>query len=168
MEMHDGYVTGLAPVYRSDARLLVLGSMPGRVSLEAGAYYAHPRNAFWPLLYGFYGLRAEASYDARLRFAVEHGIALWDSAKSCRRPGSLDAAMRDIVGNDFGALFAACPRLRAVACNGARAYALFCKSPFAGLLPALRLPSTSPAHAAMGFEGKAQAWARAFSIAKEE
>lgn len=158
----------LSPVFRSDARLLVLGSMPGRVSLERAQYYAHAQNAFWPLLYGYFGKTPDADYESRLAFAVTHGVALWDSAAACVRAGSLDTAMRAVQINNFEAIFAACPKLRAVACNGAKACALFMKSPCAGRLPVLKMPSTSPAHAAMCREEKAAQWVQAFELLKKE
>lgn len=158
----------LAPVCGSDARLLVLGSMPGRISIQKAQYYAHPKNAFWPLLYGYFGQTPEEDYEKRLAFALAHGVALWDSAAACVRKGSLDAAMRDVQINDFEAIFAACPKLRAVACNGAKSYAMFMKSPYADRLPVLKMPSTSPAHAAMCREEKAARWAMAFELLKKE
>lgn len=150
-------------VCRPDARLLVLGSMPGRASLEAQQYYAHPRNAFWPILYSHFGVPLETAYEERLRFAIAHGVALWDSAAACERAGSLDADMKKITINDFTALFAVCPQIRAVACNGARAHALFMKSPWSARVRVYALPSTSPANAGMCFEEKAACWARALA-----
>lgn len=157
----------LPPVIRADARVLVLGSMPGQVSLAAGQYYAHPRNAFWPMLYAYFRQPIEENYEKRIAFALGHGIALWDSAAACMRTGSLDTAMREIELNDFGAVFAACPNLRAVACNGAKSYALFMKSAYATRLTVLAMPSTSPAYAAMRPEEKAAQWARVFALTKE-
>lgn len=157
----------LPPAYRSDARLLVLGSMPGRVSLERAQYYAHPRNAFWPMLYDYFGEPITDDYERRIDFARAHRIALWDSAAVCVRAGSLDTAMKQIQLNDFAALLAACPELRAVACNGARSYALFMQSACAQRLPVLALPSTSPANAAMDYAAKAARWAEAFALTRE-
>lgn len=156
----------LEPVYAADARVLVLGSMPGRVSLKRAQYYAHARNAFWPIIYGYFGARPDVEYEKRLAFAIAHGIALWDSAAACRREGSLDARMREIEINDFTRLFRECPCLKAVACNGQSAYRLFMKSPWSSYLPVFPLPSTSPAYAAIGFKEKAERWAKALAWAQ--
>ena len=152
------------PVFRADARVLVLGSMPGAASLAAAEYYAHPRNAFWPIMGALFGAGPELPYAARLQRLNGAGVALWDVIASCERPGSLDAAIdpASIQTNDFAALFAACPGIGHVFFNGAAAETAFRRHVRSRItLPPLqftRLPSTSPAHAARDFDAKLAAW----------
>lgn len=157
---------GFPWVARADARVLVLGSMPGQASLAATAYYAHPRNVFWEIMGVLFGAGRELDYDTRLARLAGAGVALWDVAHRCRRPGSLDAAIvRDSVEpNDFAALFRACPQLHTVCFNGGTAQELYRRrvlplDPAAGRPLAYHLlPSTSPAHAALDFAAKLARW----------
>ncbi len=159
-------VAGFAPVADADARILILGTMPGVVSLTEARYYANPRNAFWPIAAQLFGVVQASPYEARLQALRQAGVALWDVLADCERPGSLDAAIvsATAVPNDFGAFFAAHPALQVVGFNGARAAQLYRRHVLPTLgaqAPALRyvaLPSTSPAHAAQGFEQKLAAW----------
>ncbi|WP_374436129.1 DNA-deoxyinosine glycosylase [Inhella sp.] len=151
---------GLAPVWRADAELLILGSFPGAASLAAAQYYAHPRNAFWPLMAALTGqvdLPARP-YAERLRALVEARIALWDAVAACVRPGSLDSAIRAAEPSALPELVARLPALRAIACNGDAAWrqtqALLPGAPW----PLLRLPSTSPAHAGLSLADKRAHW----------
>ena len=154
------------PVLGPAPRLLILGSLPGRASLAAGEYYAHPRNLFWDLLGELAGAGRELAYPARIDLLRARGIALWDVIAEARRPGSLDTAI-DLAGarhNDIAALVAREPTLRAVAFNGAAARALFQRhiaprlAPRSRPLACLALPSTSPAHASMTRAAKLTAW----------
>ncbi len=156
------------PVFTPGCRVLVLGSMPGVASLQAGQYYAHPRNAFWSVLYALWGEAPAPRYEDRLAFATAHGVALWDAAATCLREGSGDAAIRGAVPNDFAQLFAACPGIRAVFFNGRLAQTLFTRlaGDTAGGRSLYLLPSTSPAHA-IPFEDKLAAW-RAVRVAAEQ
>ncbi len=157
-------VDSFSPVFRADAKVLILGSMPGEASLAAGCYYAHPRNAFWPIMGALFGAGPELPYADRLARLVEAGVALWDVIARCERSGSLDSSIApaSIVANDFPALFAACPGLRHIFFNGGTAESAFRRH--VGLpadtsrLQLRRLPSTSPAHAALGFAQKLDAW----------
>lgn len=152
----------------ADARVLVLGSMPGIASLRAGQYYAHPRNAFWPIVFSLWDAPLAADYAQRLAFARAHRIALWDAAHTCEREGSLDADMRRAEPNDFDGLMALAPGIRTVLCNGAASHAIVMRSGFPARygLRVLRMPSTSPAHT-MPFEQKRAAW-RVLREAAEE
>lgn len=153
-------LNGLAPVWRSDARVLVLGSFPGAASLSAQQYYAHPRNAFWPLMAALLeqpGL-PQLPYAQRLQCLVESGIALWDAVAACEREGSLDSAIRDAQPSDLPTLVTRLPGLRLIACNGASAFQQTERLLPGAPWPLLKLPSTSPAHAGLGAAAKLAAW----------
>ncbi|MFU2486542.1 DNA-deoxyinosine glycosylase [Thauera sp. WH-1] len=151
-------------VYRADARVLILGSMPGEASLAAGQYYAHPRNAFWPIMGALFDAGAELPYAERLERLTDAGVALWDVIAACVRAGSLDSAIThdSIEANDFAGLFAACPQVRHVFFNGIEAQKTFQRHVRGRIaLPELtftRLPSTSPTYASLRFEAKLDAW----------
>lgn len=155
----------LPPVLSPQTRLVLLGSFPGLASLQAGEYYAHPRNQFWPLLSALWGLDLRAlPYPQRLAVSGERGLGLWDVYASCRRAGSLDSAIRDAQPNDLGLLLRRAPALRAVAHNGAES-ARSMRVVHALGVAVHRLPSSSPANAGWSFERKLQAWRQAFESA---
>lgn len=154
-------VRSFAPITAPVAHTLILGSMPGIASLEAGQYYAHPRNAFWPIMGALYGVGPELPYAERVTALNANGVAVWDVLQSCVREGSLDTAIREEVPNDFADFFAVHPAIRRIGLNGGKAAASFRKHA-ACCLPANAvahiLPSTSPAHAARGLEEKCALW----------
>ena len=145
------------PVFAPDARVMIVGTMPSVQSLAHAQYYAHPRNAFWPILFDFFGEMPHNDYERKKALIRAHGLALWDAAACCEREGSLDSAMRGVVFNDFPSLYARCPGIEAVLCNGGTAHALFLSSGFAGNRTVVRLPSTSPAYT-LPYEKKRAAW----------
>lgn len=158
-------VASFPPIADRDARVLIVGSMPGAASLRAGQYYAHPHNAFWPIVGALFGARPDLPYAQRCAVLRRSGIAVWDVLQSCVRNGSLDAAIepRSMVPNDFAAFLAAHPRLGAVFCNGGTAWTCWQRhvAPRLGReppLPVVRLPSTSAAHASARPAAKLAAW----------
>lgn len=159
-------VRSFPPLEDRHARVLILGSMPGAASLAAAQYYAHPRNHFWPIMGRLFGAGPDLPYAKRVRRLKSCGIAVWDVLESCVRPGSLDADIEEgsIAVNDFAGFFDAHPGIGAVFFNGAKAESAYRRHVLKGLpspacaLPVRRLPSTSPAHAALSFEGKLAAW----------
>jgi double-stranded uracil-DNA glycosylase len=154
------------PISRKDAHTLILGSLPGRKSLERQQYYAHPQNAFWKLIERIFGAEAGLGYTQRTRLLVRHGIALWDVFAEAERPGSLDSAIvhSTAAANDFREFFRGHPQLRRVFFNGRKAEDIFRKRVLPQIeaeFPRIRyagLPSTSPAHAGMSFEKKLARW----------
>lgn len=155
-----GTIHGFPPIAGTDSQWLILGSMPSVESLRNREYYAHPRNALWRILGALVGFEPNAPYDARKAAVVAHRIAIWDVLAACERPGSLDSAIRTDSErpNDLPAFVAARPDLRAIAANGAKAHECL-RRHFPELATrALRLPSTSPAHAALDFDAKLAAW----------
>ena len=152
---------GFPPVVDAGVRVLVLGSLPGDASLAAAQYYGHPRNGFWRLI-GAVIERDLVSlpYDERLAALLAGGVGLWVVHAEAVRPGSLDAAIKDAADNDLTGLVDGLPRLRAVAFNGGAAAKAGTRllASRAGRLALAPLPSSSPAHAAMGLEAKREAW----------
>ena len=153
---------GLPPVARSDARLFVLGSLPGDASLAAQRYYAHPTNQFWRLLGGVIGEELRAlDYDKRLERLAERRIGLWDVIASASRQGSLDQAIRAAEHNRIEHLLRDFADLRAIAFNGSTAAAVGRR--LIGIPPQelalIDLPSSSAANTRSIAE-KALAWAQ--------
>ncbi len=157
-------IHSFAPVADGTARILILGSMPGAESLRAGQYYAHRRNTFWRIMGDLVGASADIPYVTRTRMLRNSGIALWDVLAACTREGSLDAAIdeRSIIANDLLCFLAQHRGITHVFFNGATAERCFARhvqpALETGLLQLQRLPSTSPAHAAMSYAQKLRAW----------
>jgi TDG/mug DNA glycosylase family protein len=158
---------GFPPVARPDARILVLGSLPGKKSLAADEYYAHPQNAFWRIMQELYGIAGD--YDERCAGLIDCQLALWDVLRESVRPGSLDADIRQdsALANDFGLFLRAHESIQVVGLNGKKAEQLF-----RAMIPKehyqhvrlVGLPSTSPAYAAMPFADKLSLWAAGLDI----
>lgn len=150
--------TGLAPIARADARVLILGSLPGDTSLAARQYYAHSRNQFWKLVSeAIQQDLVSMEYARRIAELHSAGIALWDVIGAADRQGSLDQKIRSPHVNDLLEFIAILPQLRVVAFNGKKAAAL-AGNALEGLpIDFLRLPSSSAAYT-LEFQQKASAW----------
>jgi len=149
-----------APVIDAGTNILILGSLPGEASLAAAQYYANPRNQFWRLVSAVIGLDlVPLEYDVRLEHLRAHGIGLWDSIGSATRRGSLDTAIRNVEANPLAMLVSSLPALCCVAFNGAKSASVGGLQ-LAGMegFTALRMPSSSPAHATLTFEAKLTRW----------
>lgn len=166
--MFMSHVQSFAPIANKNAHILILGSMPGKESLRASQYYAHRRNAFWPIMGELVGAAATLPYDMRTRMLKSAGIALWDVLASCTRRSSMDADIESdsICANDFASFFLKHPNITQVFFNGSMAEQCFHKHVQPLLEPRLehrlrhyqRLPSTSPANASMRYGQKLKAW----------
>lgn len=145
--------------------------MPGRASLAAGEYYAHPRNLFWRILAAVAGLPEPRDYDGKVAILHRQRIALWDVLRSCVRRTSLDSDIEEatIEVNDFRSFLGEHPTIRRICFNGSKAEQVYRRRVLPGL-PAepairyLRLPSTSPANAGSGWEEKLAAWVRGLEL----
>lgn len=155
---------GFPPIADASARVLILGSLPGQRSIDACEYYAHPRNAFWPVIEQLFGIPAAATYAERVSGLKQCGVALWDVLHASLRRGSLDSAIDTAAAeaNGIAAFLDAHQQVRLVCFNGQKAAQLYRRL----IVPELRdpppdtvtLPSTSPAHAAMPFAKKLDHW----------
>lgn len=159
------HIHSFAPVSNADARVLILGSMPGKKSLKDNQYYALLRNDFWKIMGELVGASPDRAYEERLCILKSSGIALWDVLASCERgESSLDSDIRKEIANDFESFFKKHPHITRVFFNGSKAEQSFRKIVLEQdkqVLPPLkfyRLPSTSPAHAGMCYEDKLQDW----------
>jgi double-stranded uracil-DNA glycosylase len=141
------------PLLDHNTRILFLGSFPSIASFEQAFYYAHPRNAFWPILEAIFNVKLETN-EAKKAFCFEQGIGLWDVIGSCVRSNSSDTNLKNCIPNDFEKLLHDYPNIKALAFTGKKSHDLFQKY-FKNLkVEKVLLPSTSPAHAAMKFEEK--------------
>jgi double-stranded uracil-DNA glycosylase len=149
----------LPPIFAPDAKLLILGSLPGDQSLSRQQYYAHPRNQFWKLLDStFQSNLAQLGYDARLAALKDLGIALWDVVAQADREGSLDGNLRSSLANDLPHLLQKLPTLKAVAFNGGTAFKMGMKNAqIFSHLEVVAMPSSSPAYT-LPFEDKLERW----------
>jgi TDG/mug DNA glycosylase family protein len=159
------FVHSFAPISRFDSRLLVLGSMPGKASVRADQYYAHPQNIFWKIMEEFFTISRGAPYATRTARLLDHGVAIWDVLQSCTRESSLDSDIVEasIVPNDFAGFLERHGEIDTVCFNGVKAATSFEKH----VLPTLavtrniayhRLPSTSPANASIRYATKLESW----------
>lgn len=149
--------------------ILVLGSIPGVASLEAVQYYAHPRNAFWPIMADAFQFDVSEPYEKRLEYLLSNRVALWDVLGRCRRQGSLDSAIEkdSIEVNPIGEFVEQHSSVSKILLNGGKAASEFKKN-FSTLmsqdyLKIIDLPSTSPAYAAMPFSEKRKRWHQALN-----
>lgn len=151
------------PVYSSQSRALILGTWPSPKSREMAFYYGHPQNRFWPMMASLTGEPVPAREDiaAKKQIILRHGLALWDTLESCTITGASDASIKDAVPNDIATLLAKAP-IEAVFCNGATAHRFYTKylEPVSGI-PAVKLPSTSPANAACRPDELRRIWGEA-------
>ncbi len=162
-------IFGFPPIAKENAKILILGSMPGDVSLQKQQYYGHQRNAFWPIILSLFSEVSsleDIDYSQRKELLIEKHIAVWDVLQHCVRAGSLDTAIKmdSIKVNDFYQFFSDHKAITKVCFNGAKAEGIYVKYVLPQIkdqfdyLQYVRLPSTSPAHAAMTLDQKKEVW----------
>lgn len=163
-------VHSFAPVCEASAKILILGSIPGKASLKAQKYYAHPRNLFWPFISEILDKPLPDDYQDRCKLLTNHHIAVWDVLKTCRREGSLDAAIIEssIIPNHLFDFIEQYNQINAIFFNGTKAHKSFNRyladKPEEQIrvthrnIALVPLPSTSPANAAISRSSKLEQW----------
>ena len=155
------HCTSFPPVWRSDAEILILGSMPGEESLRQQQYYAFKYNAFWRIMGELFHFDHAQPYPERLECLRKNHVALWDTLQFCEREGSLDSDIRHATPNDIPWLLAKCPKITRIFCNGTASATHFRRN-FPQLASMMtQLPSTSPAAARLRYIQKLSAWRQA-------
>ena len=151
------YSIGFQAIADHNAQILILGSMPSVTSLDQQHYYAHPRNAFWPIMSTLFKM---------------DDIAVWDVLQSCQRQGSLDSSINpnSMIANNFSLFLQQHPNITQIIFNGAKAeqvferYVLTTLDKQSSKILRQRLPSTSPAHASLKFDQKYALWQQALQL----
>ncbi len=159
-------INSFLPLCHTDARILILGSIPGNASLTVEEYYAHPRNAFWPIMSQLFSISLNLNYEQRCKQLIHYNMALWDVMAHCQRTGSLDTNIKNksIRTQNFNDFFHLHNKINAVFFNGTKAEKEYNKrvaphlDPQHAHLQYQRLPSTSPAMATLSHEQKAIQW----------
>lgn len=147
------------PIANKNAKILILGTMPGKKSLEMQEYYAYKYNVFWKIMFKLLNTEFSENYKTKQKLLKDNKIALWDSLQYCIREGSADANIKGEVPNDFETFYTEHSEIRAVFFNGTAAAKFYKK--YVGFNENLKfyvLPSTSPANASMRFEEKLKKW----------
>lgn len=137
----------LPPIVDEQTKVLVIGSMPGKQSLDKQQYYGNKRNHFWPIMGQLFDVKIPDNYVERLVFLRTKQVGLWDSIQSCERKGSLDATIKNEVPNDFVTLFQRYPQIDLILFNGAKSFDVFKKHVGLTVLQGRnyeKMPSTSP------------------------
>jgi hypoxanthine-DNA glycosylase len=159
-------VTGFEPIATPDARVLILGSLPSRRSIERQEYYGNPQNKFWHLMGELFGAGPDIPYASRSQMLNRCGVAVWDVLRSATRRGSMDAAieLENATPNDFQAFYGAHPKLGLLCFNGKKAAELYERLVVPQGIDTIKnidtrtMPSTSPAYASMKFSEKLRHW----------
>ena len=153
-------IHSFAPIVNDHAEILILGTMPGAMSLMKQEYYAHKQNAFWKIMYSvFSALPVSENFEEKVALIQQHKIALWDVLENCEREGSLDTNIKNHKENDILELLLEYPKIKTIVFNGKQSEKYFLKK--FGVIDGIRyfqMPSTSPAHT-MKFEDKLKLWA---------
>ena len=147
------------PIADKNAKILILGTMPGEQSIALNEYYGHKQNIFWKLLFTVFEIPFSHHYEDRQLLLLKNNMALWDVLQTCERKGSLDSAIKKEIPNDFDAFFKTHQDINHIFFNGQKAASFFkkyvvLKTP----IPITILPSTSPANAGKTFEQKLAEW----------
>ncbi|MDP2076563.1 MAG: DNA-deoxyinosine glycosylase [Sulfuricurvum sp.] len=151
------YSHPFSPIIDSNTHILFLGSFPSIASFEHSFYYAHSRNAFWPIMEIIFNVTL-LDNEAKIAFCLSHKIGLWDVIGSCERENSSDSNLKEILPNDFETLLRDYPNIKVIAFTGKKAFDLFEKYFKNMEIEKILLPSTSAAHASMSQEEKVVAY----------
>lgn len=151
-------IHSIEPVFDTESRVLILGTMPSPKSREVQFYYGHPQNRFWRVLAAVLGEEVPQSVPEKKAMLLRHRIALWDLLAECEITGASDSSIRNPVANDLSVILDHAP-VQAVFTTGATAWKLYTRlqKPHTGI-EAVRLPSTSPANCAVKMEALTEAY----------
>ena len=153
-------ISSFPPIISNDAKIFILGSVPGVKSLEMQEYYAHPQNKFWKIIFELFNENFSEDYLEKIKILKKNKIAVWDVIDSCERVGSLDTKIKNEESNDILQLLKKYQNIKTIFCNGGKSYQNLQKIVGKNFeIPIYLLPSTSPLHT-ISFEKKLDAWSK--------
>jgi len=152
-------IFSFAPISNNKSRVLILGTMPGNLSLKLNQYYGHAGNSFWRIIFTIYEEQFSTDYEKKKDILLKNNLALWDVLQGCEREGSSDNTILEEEPNNFKSFFENHPGIKLIAFNGqnAKKY-FFTHSNFKPEIKYISLPSTSPANTWKSFEEKLTEW----------
>ena len=157
-QVYQHVVHTFGPVYNENSRILILGSMPSPASREAGFYYGHPRNRFWKVLAELFGVPLPESIEEKKTLVLSQEIALWDAIEECDIIGASDSSVKNVVPTKIPELLKQ-TQVERILCNGALSKKIYDKFQLEQTgIPAVQMPSTSPANAAWSLEKLVEEW----------
>ena len=157
-ERYQHVIHSFGPLYNENSRILILGSIPSPASREVGFYYGHPQNRFWKVLSEVFGMPLPESIEEKKALVLSNGLALWDSIAECDIIGASDSSVKNAVPTDIPSLLEQ-TNIERVLCNGALSKKVYDKYQLDRTgIPALKMPSTSPANAAWSLERLVEEW----------
>jgi hypoxanthine-DNA glycosylase len=154
-----GLKTSFDPISNKDIEILILGSIPGEMSLKHKEYYANPRNRFWKIIADITQSQIPENYNSKKKLLLINKIGLWDTAYKAYRKGSLDSNIKNEIPNDLDNFISKHKKIKAIAFNGRKSEAIFFKyfKKQKGINYQI-LPSTSPANAGISYENLFLKW----------
>lgn len=156
--IYQHVVHTFGPLYNKDSRILILGSIPSPASREVGFYYGHPRNRFWMVLAEVYGVPLPETIEEKKALVLSHGLALWDVIEECDIIGASDSSVKNVVPTDIPSILEQ-TRIERILCNGELSKKIYDQYQRERTgIPAIKMPSTSPANAAWSLEKLIEEW----------
>lgn len=157
-------IQGLPPAIDKHSAVLILGTLPGQMSLTHGKYYADPSNKFWDILFIACGEEIDKSDQAKEELLKKYNIALWDILDSAVRETSSDKDLMDEKPNDLPHLLEDYPSIKLLLFHSNSAYKYFKRFFKNTAVPYICISSPSGQNR-KGTEEKATEWRTALSCA---
>ncbi len=152
------------PFIDKSSLVLILGTMPGPTALRKREYYGFSGNHFWKIIFRHFGIKRPLSYPEKINLLRKNRIALWDVFGECIREGALDQSIQKTKLNPIPEMLKKFPNVKAILLNGRTSEKTF-RTHFEFVsIPAVYVPSTSPAHAGLSFEQKYRIWAKVLRL----
>lgn len=152
-------IESFPPIIDDFSRVLILGTIPGKVSLERNEYYGNRNNSFWKIIFQLFNEDFSENYEIKKKILFDNKIALWDVLEGCIRKGSMDSNIRNEKPNDVPGLLEEFPGIQKIMFNGKGAEKFFKKHfGYPEGYEYFSLPSTSPAYQLISFSDKLERW----------